>query len=111
MFRNYFTVAFRNLKRNKVFSLINIMGLALGISATLVIYLIVHHEFSFDKFQKDRDRIYRVVSEMHFPDQAFKLSGVPVPLSPAVANQVTGIELAVPFIQYSPSTITIPSTN
>ena len=111
MFRNYFTVAFRNLKRNKVFSLINIMGLSLGISATLVIYLIVHHEFGFDKFQKDRDRIYRVVSEMHFPDQTLKLSGVSVPLIPAVANQVTGIELAVPFIQYSPSTITIPSTN
>ena len=111
MFRNYFTVAFRNLKRNKIFSLINIMGLSLGISATLVIYLIVHHEFGFDKFQKDRDRIYRVVSEMHFPDQTLKLSGVSVPLIPAVANQVTGIELAVPFIQYSPSTITIPSTN
>ena len=111
MFRNYLTVAFRNLRKNKIFSFINISGLALGISATLVIYLIVHHEYSFDRFQKDRGRIYRVVSEMHFPEQTLKLTGVPVPLIPAVTNQVTGIELAVPFMLYSPGTITIPSSN
>jgi putative ABC transport system permease protein len=69
MFRNYITVAFRNLGNDKVFSLINILGLALGISATLEIYLIVHHEYSFDRFQKNGNRVYRVVSEMHFPDQ------------------------------------------
>ena len=110
MFRNYLTVALRNLRKNKIFSLINILGLALGISATLVIYLIVHHEFSYDRFQKDNDRIYRVVSDMKFPDAPFKLSGVPVPLATAVANQVTGVELAVPFVQYWPSTISIPAT-
>ncbi len=43
MFKNYFTIAIRNLKRNKVFSFINIAGLAIGISASLVIYLIVQH--------------------------------------------------------------------
>lgn len=68
MFKNYFTVALRNFQRNKIFSLINIAGLAIGISASLVIYLIVQHEFNFDKFHKDGDRIYRVVSKMEFPD-------------------------------------------
>src|SRR3954468_20669503 len=97
MFRNYFTTAFRSFWRNKVFSFINILGLAVGISASLVIFLIVYHEFSFEGFQKDKDRIYRVVSDMHFPDQEFKNSGVPLPLPPVVTRELTGIELGVPF--------------
>ena len=82
MFRNYFTTALRSFWRNKVFSFINVLGLAVGISASLVIFLIVHHEFSFESFQKDKDKVYRVVSDMHFPDQEFKNSGVPLPLPP-----------------------------
>jgi hypothetical protein len=46
-----------------------------------VIYLIVHHEFSYDKFEKDGGRIYRVVTNMHFPEQDFKNAGAPGPLS------------------------------
>ena len=46
MIKNYFTIAFRNFLRNKIFTLINISGLAIGISAALVIYLIVQFEFS-----------------------------------------------------------------
>src|SRR3954470_10957686 len=97
MFRNYFTTAFRSFWRNKVFSFINILGLAVGISASLVIFLIVYNEFSFESFQKDKDRVYRVVSDMHFPDQEFKNSGVPLPLPQAVIRELSGIALAVPF--------------
>src|SRR5258706_4964389 len=97
MFKNYFTVAFRNFWRNKVFSLINITGLAIGISASLVIYLIVSYDFSFDKFEKDRDRIYRIVSTMHFPDQEFKNSGVPMPVPAAVKKEIPGLEIVAPF--------------
>jgi ABC-type antimicrobial peptide transport system permease subunit len=97
MFKNYFITAFRNFWRNKVFSLINVIGLAIGISASLVIFLIVSYDFSFDKFQKDRDRIYRVTSNMHFPDQDFKNSGVPLPLPEAVKREVPGIETAAAF--------------
>ena len=77
MFRNYLLSALRSFGRNKIFTSINIAGLAIGISASLVIFLIVHYEFSYDKFHKDRDQIYRVVTNMHFPDQDFKNSGVP----------------------------------
>ena len=97
MFKNYLIVAFRNFWRKKVFSLINIAGLAIGISASLVIYLIVHYEFSFDKFEKDRDRIYRVVTNMHFPDQDFKNSGVPGPLPIVVRDEIPGIEESTIF--------------
>lgn len=97
MFKTYFTVAIRSFWRNKIFSLINIIGLAIGISASLVIYLIVSYDFSFDKFEKDRDRIYRVVSDMKFPDNDFKNSGVPLPLIAAAEKEITGVELFAPF--------------
>jgi hypothetical protein len=67
MIKNYFKTAFRNLAKNKIFSLINVSGLSIGISSALVIYLIVSYDLSFDKFEKDRDRIYRVVSILPFP--------------------------------------------
>ena len=66
MFKNYFTVALRNFWRNKTFSVINVLGLSIGISAALVIFLIVHYEYSYDRFEKDGDRIYRVVLDAKF---------------------------------------------
>jgi predicted permease len=109
MFKNYLIVALRNFWRNKIFSVINILGLAIGISSSLVIYLIVHHEFSFDKFEKDGDRIYRVVSNMHFPDQEFKNSGVCGPLPPIVRSQVPAVEASAVFWTMGNMKVSIPS--
>jgi putative ABC transport system permease protein len=60
MFRNYCIVAWRNLVRNKTFSLINITGLAIGLAITFLIYQYVHVELSYDRFHKKIDRIYRI---------------------------------------------------
>ena len=109
MFKNYFTIAVRNLKRNKIFSLINIAGLAIGISASLVIYLIVQHELSFDKFHKDGDRIYRVVSKIEFPDLTIHNSGVPVPTVKATRTEITGLQTVTHFITSYGSKISVPS--
>jgi len=97
MIKNYFKVALRNFWRNKTFSLINIFGLAIGISAALVIYLIVQYDFSFDKFHRDGDRIYRVVSNFRFSGEVFRNSGVTTPLGNAARKELTGVELVVPF--------------
>jgi predicted permease len=97
MFKNYLVIAARNLWKNRIFSLINIAGLSIGISASLVIYLIVHHEFSYEKFQVDGDRTYRVVTNMHFPDADFKNSGVPGPLPAAVRADIPGINNSTAF--------------
>src|SRR5688572_29888215 len=99
MIRNYLIVAWRNFRRHGVFSLINMASLAVGISSALVIYLIVSYEFSFDKFHKEGDQIYRVVTNMHFPDADFKNSGVPGPLPPAMKSSITGIEKSSVFWQ------------
>ena len=60
MFKNYFKTAWRNIKRHKAYSGINIVGLALGIAACLLILQYVSYELSFENFQKNKDRIYRV---------------------------------------------------
>jgi putative ABC transport system permease protein len=64
MFRNYFITAYRNIFRHKVFSFINISGLALGITACLLIGLFVYDEYKFDKFISGGDRVYRVYYEI-----------------------------------------------
>ena len=66
MLKNYFRVALRNFWRNKTFSLINILGLSIGISASLVIFLIVTYDLGFDHFQPNSDRIYRITSNFVF---------------------------------------------
>src|SRR5258708_34038794 len=60
MIKNYFLLFFRNLRRQRLFSFINLLGLTVSIVSTLLIYLYVRHEFSHDRFHKNADRIYRV---------------------------------------------------
>src|ERR1700709_2507310 len=65
MFRNYLLVAFRNLTKNKAFSFINIVGLAIGMAACLLILQYVSFELSFDNFNVKKDRIYRVIQDRY----------------------------------------------
>ena len=60
MFKNYFKIAIRNLKRHRVYSAINIVGLAVGITCAVLVMLWVKYELSFDKFHKNADRLYKV---------------------------------------------------
>ena len=64
MLRNYFKTAYRNLFRHKAFSFINIAGLALGITACLLIGLFVYDELQYDKFLPEGDRVYRVYNDI-----------------------------------------------
>ncbi|MBC7921325.1 MAG: ABC transporter permease [Ferruginibacter sp.] len=99
MLRNYLTTALRNLWRNKLYSVLNIVGLAIGISACLVICLIVSYEFSFDTYHADRDRIFRVYSQFTGSFEGTN-SGVPMPLPAAVRSRFTGIEASTGFFTY-----------
>jgi putative ABC transport system permease protein len=97
---NYLKIAFRNINRNKIFSAINVFGLSIGISAALVIFLIVHYEFSYDKFENHSNRIYRVVIDAKFNGSEGHSTGVQAPLSTAIQNEVTGVEETVPVMQF-----------
>ncbi len=59
MFRNYFLIALRSISRQKIYSAINIFGLTLGITSTLLLVLYIADELSYDRFHPDADRIYR----------------------------------------------------
>ncbi len=101
MFKTYFLVAFRNFTRNKIFSLINVLGLSIGISSALVIFLIVHYDLTFDKFEKESNRIYRVVTIMTFSGTPMHFSGVASPMAETVKKEVPGVEESVGFHQFN----------
>ena len=69
----------RNLWRNKSFSFINITGLAIGIAAAMLLFIVVRYELSYDTFQKNYNNIYRVVTSDRFEDGVTYNAGIPVP--------------------------------
>ncbi len=76
MMKNYFKIAFRSLWRHKTFSLINIMGLAVGMTACFLIFLYVRFETSYDNFHSKADRIYRVVADIKTPSETDDKMGI-----------------------------------
>ena len=112
MIKNYFLTAWRNLRNNKTFSFINIVGLAIGISASLVIFLIVDYDYSFNKPLTADGRIYRVVSDFVFSGEIYHNSGVPSPMGDAVRKELTGIDKAAPFYTWDGDTkVSVPVAN
>jgi putative ABC transport system permease protein len=81
MLRNYIKTAWRNLLRNKSYAAINIIGLAIGIAACLLIFLIVQFETSFDNFHSKKDHTYRVMTVFTNPDGVHPSSGTPLPIA------------------------------
>lgn len=97
MLKNYFKIALRTFRKHKLFTAINVVGLSIGISAALVIYLIVHFDLTFDKFHKDQERIYRVVTDYSFSGEKGYNNGVTMALPPAARTEATGIEVVAPY--------------
>jgi len=93
MFRSYFKVAFRSMFRNKGFTLINIFGLAIGMACTLLIFLFVKDEQSYDRFHRDSDRIYRIVKDF-INDDGSRIpdATTPAALAPALMTELPEIE-------------------
>jgi putative ABC transport system permease protein len=109
MLQNYLKIALRNLLRNKVYSFINILGLAIGVSACLVIFLLVSFEMSFDNFHPDRERIYRITSGFKNPDgNSNRNAGISAPMPAVIRQQLTGIESVSAFHNWYPK-VMIPN--
>ena len=111
MLKNYFLVALRSFRRNKTFSFINIVGLSIGISASLVIFLLVQYDFSFDKFEKDSARIYRVVAHGKNQGGIWHSGCVPEPMGPAAKTAVSGLDLVAPIRTLDEVRVSIPYPN
>ncbi|MFC2161663.1 ABC transporter permease [Acidobacteriota bacterium] len=86
MFKNYLKIAWRNMKRHKAFSLINITGLALGMTCCMLILLWVQDELSFDRFHRNGDRVYRIIQDINFSDHTTSWAINQGPLGPSLKN-------------------------
>lgn len=109
MFKNYIKTAWRNLVRNKAFSIINITGLAIGIAASLLLFIVVQYERSYDTFHTNYKRIYRVVTQSTFSDGAIYNAGIPVPAVEALRAEIPTAQYA-PIEKATDMQVTVPST-
>jgi putative ABC transport system permease protein len=109
MLKNYWRTAWRNIVRNKVFTTINILGLALGICGCLVLYLITSYEFSFDRHRQDGDRIYRIVGTRQQPSGETDFMNSPFDDVAGFETQIPGFESKAALFGYG-GKITIPQT-
>lgn len=105
MLKNYLKIAWRNITRHKIYTLINITGLAFGICACLVIFLITSYDFSFDRFQVDGKRIYRIVGEAQRSDGEKIFINSPFSDLAGFQNQIPGFEAVSGYHLYGGKTI------
>src|SRR5882757_412090 len=91
MIRNYFLTAWRNLKSNRLNAFINVAGLAVAFTVCILLFLMVHFEFSFDKFQKNSSSLYMAYNLSHAPDGDEKGEAFGYPAAPEFKSEVPGI--------------------
>ncbi|MCB2408833.1 ABC transporter permease [Hymenobacter lucidus] len=104
MFKNYFLVAYRNLVRHKGFSFLNIAGLALGLTACLLIGLFVYDELQFDKFLPAGERVYRIYTEQTSKE-------TPETYSPVSPMYATTLKQEFPEVEQTARILMNPTTN
>jgi ABC-type antimicrobial peptide transport system permease subunit len=92
MLRNYIKIAWRSLTRTKRFSIINISGLAIGMAGAALILLWIQHEFSFDRFHANRDRLYEVYGLATADHKMIAINQTEQPLGPALKKDYPEIE-------------------
>ncbi len=100
MLKNYLTIAFRNLRKQSFYSLINIGGLAVGVAACLVIVLFIIDELSYDKYNTKADRIYRLDNEIKFGNTHLKMATSPAPNANSLLQDYPEIESTIRFRSY-----------
>lgn len=86
MLKNYIKITFRNLIRNRVSTTINLLGLSLGISVCLLLFLLIDYELNFDEFHTKKDHIFRVTREEAGGSLTKRTSSTPFPLHAAIVN-------------------------
>ncbi len=92
MIQNYLTLAFRNLRKNGLYSFLNITGLAIGIAACLLIVLYVAHELSYDRWNPNAERIVRPAADINFGGNHFELAVVASVMAPEAAAELPEIQ-------------------
>ncbi len=99
MIRNYFTIAWRNLRKNRTFSLINVLGLATGMACTMFILMWVQDEVSWDKFQPNYKSTWQVFANRNFNGEIVTDNAICLPLGNALEKELPAVKSAV-FTSY-----------
>jgi putative ABC transport system permease protein len=98
MIKNYFKIAWRNLLKNKAFSLINVIGLAVSMSVCLLILAIIADQKSYDQFHSNKDRVYRILSSGKNNNDMSDMASTAIPLSEELRKNFTGIESSATLV-------------
>src|SRR5580692_11705444 len=97
MFRNYWKVALRSLSKRKGFTLINILGLATGMAVCMLIVVFIRQELSYDRFEPNGDRVYRLVLERKYPGRSSSSAFIPLRIGEAVKRESPEVEVSTGF--------------
>lgn len=97
MFKNLFKIALRNIFKDKVYSAINILGLTIGITCSMFLFMYILDELSYDKYHANANNIYRIVSNIKEPDNAFTWAVAQVPMAQELRNNYPEVKNAVRF--------------
>src|SRR5262249_25013295 len=95
MFTHYLKLALHNLMRNKLYSFINILGLALGVSCCLLLSLYIRDEMSYDKHHKRVNDLYRIITTIQSGAVADRVASASPPVAMTIANEIPEVEEAV----------------
>jgi len=105
MFKNYLAIVVRGIWKHKVFSAINIFGLAIGIACSLLILIYVQYELSFDRYHENLERIYRISLHGSIAGNDINATTSPLPMAAAVANEIPEVESSVRLQQLFSETL------
>lgn len=100
MLFNYFRIALRNLLRKRIFAAINIIGLSVGVAASLIIFLYVQEELSYDEFVPEHERIYRMVEERKYPDRLAHFAMIPSGFATVLTEEIPEVEAVTRLVGF-----------
>lgn len=110
MFNNYLLIAFRNLRKNSTYTLLNILGLGLSIACCIVIFLMLQYHLSFDAYHSRADRTVRVVTDVHM-ESITPFRGAPNPMSKALRSEFSFLENVAMYATRAEALISVPGTS
>lgn len=108
MFQNHLNMALRRLFKNKIFSLINISGLSLGVAVSLLLWQYIHQERTYDQFHADHERVFRVTTHWGDDPQADIYATTPPPLRDAIHAEIPEVEQVARAFKWNDSTMRLP---
>jgi putative ABC transport system permease protein len=100
MFNNYFKIMVRNLLKRKIFTLINLLGLAIGMAVCLLLVLFIKNEFGYDDFHERGDQVYRVAIERKYPGRSAYLGEIPQSVGQAIKHEFPEVLESVRMLSF-----------